>query len=496
MKSGLLDLRVKPTEQSASSDEDNPDTIKPVASRTSTPALWVLALPAGGVRRAGGVMAEDATWSPDGRFIAYVMGNALFRAANDFTAETKLADLPGAPSWPRWSPDGTRLRFTLTDNTTGYSSIWEIPTDGKVPHPILAGWNQAPSECCGSWTPDGKYFVFQSTRDGKTEIWAMKDKQGLLSSGSGEPVQLTAGQMNSLAPMVSSNGKKLYVVGQQLRGELARHDSNSGEFIPYLSGISAEFVDFSRDGKWITYVDFPTHDLWRSRIDGTDRLQLTLPPMLAAVPRWSPDGKRIAFFDAAPGKPWKVYLISADGGMPEPLLNEQRNEMDPNWSRDGNSLIFSYFPIFEKAPPEKLGVFEVDLGTRNVRKLPGSDGLWAPRWSLDGRYIVARSLDSRALMLFDFQTKTWTELVKGAYFGITNWSADGKYVYYLRRGKEPAVLRVRIADRKTEEIASLKDVRQTGFRGAIWMGLAPDDSPLLLRDIGTQEIYALDLQTL
>jgi hypothetical protein len=75
-----------------------------------------------------------------------------------------------------------------------------------------------------------------------------------------------------------------------------------------------------------------------------------------------------------------------------------------------------------------------------------------------------------------------------------NWSANGQYVYYLRRGREPSVFRVRIADRKIEEIASLKDVRQTGFRSAVWVGLAPDDSPLLLRDVGTQEIYALDLQ--
>ncbi len=311
----------------------------------------------------------------------------------------------------------------------------------------------------------------------------------------GRGVRLTAGQMNSLAPVVSPNGKKLYVIGQQLRGELVHYDSKSGEFVPYLSGISAEFVDFSRDRKWVTYVSFPEHALWRSKIDGSERLQLTLPPVQAAVPRWSLDAKRIAFFDAAPGKPWKIYLISPEGGTPEPLLEELRNEMDPNWSPDGNSLIFSYFPIFEKAPPEKLGVYVVDLRTRKVKKLPGSDGLWAPRWSLDGRYIVARSLDSQSLMLFDFKIQTWTALARGVYFGFTNWSADGQYVYYLRRGKKPAVFSVRIADGKVEEIASLKDLRQTGFRGAIWTGLAPDDSPLVLRDTGTQEIYALDLQT-
>ncbi len=76
-----------------------------------------------------------------------------------------------------------------------------------------------------------------------------------------------------------------------------------------------------------------------------------------------------------------------------------------------------------------------------------------------------------------------------------NWSADGRSVFYVRRGTQPALLRVAIANRKVQEIVSLKDLRQTGFRGAIWTGLTPDDSPMFLRDIGTQEIYALDLQT-
>ncbi len=465
----------------------------PNATGSSLPLL-VLALPAGGVRRPGGVAADDATWSPDGREIAYVTGNDLYRCRNDGGGGRKLATLPGASSWIRWSPDGTRLRLTLTDNTTGLSSIWEVPADGKAPHPILPGWNPAPSECCGNWTPDAKYFVFQSTQNGKTEIWAMQEKRGMLAIGSGEPVRLTAGQMNSLAPVVGPDGKKLYVIGQQLRGELVRYDSKSSAFVPYLSGISAEFVDFSSDRKWVTYVSFPEHTLWRSRMDGSERLQLTLPPVQATMPRWSPDGKRIAYFDTASGKPWRIYLVSAEGGAPEPLLQESRNEMDPNWSQDGNSIIFSYFPIFDKAPPEKLGVYMVDVRTRNVKKLPGSDGLWVPRWSFDGRHIVARSLDSHSLMLFDFQTQTWRELVKGAYFGMANWSADSQYVYYLRRGREPAFLRVRISDGSVEQIVSLSDLRQTGFRGAFWTGLAPDNSPLVLRDTGTQEIYALDLQ--
>jgi hypothetical protein len=74
-----------------------------------------------------------------------------------------------------------------------------------------------------------------------------------------------------------------------------------------------------------------------------------------------------------------------------------------------------------------------------------------------------------------------------------NWSGNGDYVYFLHEENDPTVMRIRIRDRKIERVADLKNFRQTGFY-TVWLGLAPDDSPLMLRDIGTQEIYALDWQ--
>jgi Tol biopolymer transport system component len=290
--------------------------------------------------------------------------------------------------------------------------------------------------------------------------------------------------------VLSPEGKKLYVIGQKLRGELVRYDSESREWVPYLSGISADFVDFSKDGQWVAYTAFPEETLWRSRVDGSERLQLTFPPMQAVSPRWSPDSKRIAFWNVRPDKPWKISLISAAGGTPEPVLNEQHNEMDPTWSPDGNSLVFSYAPWFETAAPGISAVYVIDLRTRKAVKLTGSEGLFGPRWSPDGRYIVANREDLQATMLFDVRTQTWTELAKSA--GYSNWSRDGRYVYFVTFGRETSLLRVRVTDHRLEEVVSLKDFRQTGWAGATWTGLAPDDSPLMLRDIGTQEIYALD----
>jgi hypothetical protein len=75
-----------------------------------------------------------------------------------------------------------------------------------------------------------------------------------------------------------------------------------------------------------------------------------------------------------------------------------------------------------------------------------------------------------------------------------NWSRDGKFVYFdVPTANEPAIYRVRVADRKLERLVSLKGYRRPwGFAGR-WMGLAPDDSPLLLHGVGSQDIYALDV---
>ena len=454
-------------------------------------ALWSISLPSGNVRRIGDLFADAAAFAPDGQKIAICWNNALYVVNSDGTDQKMIAKLPGTASSIRWAPDGRRLRLTIMDPKTLRSSLWESLKDGTPLHEILSGWNPVPAECCGRWSSDGRWYVFQSTRDGKTDIWALPEPAGLIDCKRREPIQLTAGPINSLAPETSPDGRKLYVIGQQLRGELNRYDARLKLFVPYLNGVSAEFVDFSRDGKWLTYVGFPDHLLWRCDVQGDHCLQLTGPAMQPTAPRWSPDSTRIAFFDAAPGKPFKLFIVPANGGSPLAVVDEPWNEIDPNWSSDGQMLVFSHFPVFDRQAD--LGIYSFDLVTHRLGKLPGSDGLWMPRWSPDGSFILGRSADSLSLMLFDVPRQTWHELARGESFGYANWSSDSRFVYVLKRGNEPAIERIRVSDGKTEIVASLAGVRQTGFRNAVWTGLTPDNDPLILRDIGTEELYSLDM---
>jgi eukaryotic-like serine/threonine-protein kinase len=438
----------------------------------------------GALRQLGDLVGQDAAWSPDGRLV-YADGGELFLAKSDGSGSRKLASLPGRGFYPAWSPLGTKLRFTVIDDKTGANSLWEVSAEGANPHPLFPGWHNPPSECCGKWTADGKYFVFQS----QGQIWALSEKGTFLRPSTGKPIQLTSSPLGLFTPLPSKDGKRLFVVGRTYRGELERREPKSGDFAAFLSGISAEDVVFTKDGQWVAYVSYPESILWRSKPDGTEKLQLSSPPLLAASPRWSPDGKQIAFFDYSAGKRRRIYLVSADGsGNPRQVLPEDPEpQMDPSWSLDGDKILLSGVPDDNN---ETIRV--LDLNTHQVSALPGSRGLYSPRWSPDGRYVVAMPSDALSLVLFDFRTQKWSQLAK-IRAAFPNWSTDGRYVYFLRWLDNPAVMRVRIVDREVEQVLDLANLPTTGNVGP-WLGLAPDDSPLVLKDTGTQDVYALDWQ--
>jgi Tol biopolymer transport system component len=286
------------------------------------------------------------------------------------------------------------------------------------------------------------------------------------------------------SPLPSRDGKKLFVVGEADRGELVRYDLNSGQFVPFLGGISADFLDFSKDGQWVAYVSYPEGTLWRSKADGSERLQLTFGPDQAIMPRWSPDGKEV-IFEAQPnaGNGYRIYEVSNEGGTPRELLaSGQSSQLHADWSPDGGKIVFG------GGWDDPQSVIRIlDLTDGQISTVPGSQGYFFPRWSPNGRHIVARAFGPHRLVLFDFQTQLWTELVQGG-FGTESWSKDGVYVYDLNVQMN-AVVRIRISDHKSEQVVDLKNFTAAGVN---WLALTPDDSPVLPRETGTQDVYALD----
>jgi len=446
--------------------------------------FWSLPVLGGGPHRLGDTEGRAGSWSPDGKLLAYSTGSDLFLAKADGAEGRKLATMKFATNidFITWSVDGSRLRFQARERFTDPPMLWEVSTKDGEPHRLIPGWNSLPDgECCGEWTADGRYFVFSS----RQQIWAIPRKDNFLHPNP-KPIQLTASPMSLTSPMPSKDGKKLFVVGQTYRGELTQYEPKSGQFLPFLGGISAEYVDFSKDGQWVAYVSYPEGILWRGKVDGSERLQLTYLPGYSLMPRWSPDGKQIVFFETRADKAARIYEVSPEGGTPRQLMpDDPSQQFDPNWSPDGSKIVFG------GAGGDPASTVRVlDLTTRQVSTLAGSHGFFSPRWSPDGRYLVAMTVDSATLYLWDFQTEKWTDM--GSVGGCPSWSKDGQYVYVFGANATGAVLRIRVSDHKVERVADLKAFRGTGHYGDGCLALAPDDSLLLLRDAGTQDVYSLD----
>jgi DNA-binding winged helix-turn-helix (wHTH) protein/Tol biopolymer transport system component len=456
--------------------------------------VWAVPTLAHTARRVGDLLCGAAAWSPNGQQIVCADDNVLVIADAEGKARRQLASLPAAVESPRWSPDGRIIRFTLKvfADRTASESLWEVRTDGTDLHELLSGWN-SDRACCGDWTPDGKLFVFEANRDGRTDLWALQESAGLFGRASRQPTRLTSGPMSFFLPAASSDGKAILAYGKRGRGELVRYDSTLRQFVPYLDGISAAWVTFSNDRESVAYISFPDNILWRARADGTDKRQLTFPPLEVAGLSWSPDGKTIAIRAGLPGKHKKVFLVPAGGGMPEPLTPADVEQGIPAWSPDGSRLVFGDVPETFGHPSGVEVLHVVDLRSRSMTTLPESGGLWTTRWSPDGRYISALTIDlkeQQRLRLFDCRTERWRS-VDANHVSNTTWSRDSQYIYYDTEGHERALRRVRVADGLVEQITNLETYPVAHYG---WSGLSLDGSPIILGQRFDVEIYALELE--
>jgi len=462
--------------------------------------LWIISTSGGSARRVGDIFASaGSAWSPDGENIFYGHDAQLYKVSDSGEEPEKLLNAAGYVISLRGSPDGKILRFTVRDSKTGVDSIWESSAAGQGLHPLSLGWKAVArhwgeGESCGDWSLDGRYFVLRAQHDGVESFWIMGEKRGWFHNAS-HPFQLYTTPDHLGDPRFSPDGKTLFFTNYQERRELVRYDSAQKLFVPYLGGIPARLLSFSNDGQWVAYRNETDGSLWRSRVDGTEKLQLTFPPMEAHHSTWSPDGKAIVFGGRLPGQPSRLYRIARDGGKPELLAETSGTDGQPSWSPDGRSIIFERWTANETGTRHSA-IYILDLNSRETRMLPGTQDFDGVHWSPDGKYAAASDQAGRRLMIFDFAQQRWSQLAQGVPYGWgLRWSSDSRYVYYqhIDEGEEQPLFRVSVGDRKVERITSARQILRSDILSYSMTGLTPDNSPLVSLVRRNSDVYALEL---
>jgi len=445
-------------------------------------SLWTVPTLGGTPRRLGSDLALTARWSPDGRSLAYANKQKLYVGDSDGANAREIWTGPAYLSDLCFSPDSREIAATAA--TVRFSHLWTMKADGRDARLFRLDWPENTNQMSPQWTPDGRHFLFMSDREGRSNVYETVAPRWYEFWKKARAVRLTGNQLDIQAATSARAGSALFVLGRLQQGAMQVFDLRTRSFSPYLRGLPATDFVVSPNREWIAYTEYPSGYLWKSRLDGSEKLQLT--HSIAVMEQWSPDSKSLVFTD------WfKLYRVSAEGGIPETLVagnDDNQQEVAPTWSPDGGSIFFNYFPYPDR--PLK-GVQVLDLASRKISIMPRSQGLYVPLWSPNGKYLVAIGQSPSRLMLYSSDAKTWSELKRfEVEWNWFVWTNDSRSLYISFTQGENGLYRLTVPEGKWEKLSNL-ELAMPRDPMAGFISVTPDGEPAIMRDTGIAQIYSL-----
>jgi len=426
----------------------------------------------------------NPSWSPDGEHIVYASESINHPFARQTVSSlwivdvrdgsrTKLYDGDGVQ--PRWSPDGARIIFWALPTGTGQRELFEIPAGGGTPVRLTdddaIDWNPV-------WSADGKKIYFLSDRGGTMNVWTM-------AASGGTPSPMTVPALNCTWLSVSPDGKRLLYLATELRGNIYRNALDTktmtlrGPASPVTEGSKVfKWLSVSPDGGSLTCsIVGVREDVGVMRVDGTGFRKLTNDAAKDRGPRWSPDGKKIAFYSTRGGT-YQIWMVNADGSGFQQITDDPKGVIYfPVWAPDGAGFygtqdsILQYveveggkFPVKPKIlPPYREvgtvypssvradgkvvacgvtlpdgsygGIVLYDVGKSTYRKV--LDDGWNPFWLADNRRILF--IKDQQLSVLDTETG-----IVGPIEGVPpldddnpfSLSPDNSVLFYIKKEAE------------------------------------------------------------
>jgi serine/threonine protein kinase/Tol biopolymer transport system component len=443
--------------------------------------LWTTAMLGGTPRKLSDHLAKAARWSPDGRSVVFSDQRTLYRVGADGENLTKVWEAPSDVGDLAFSPNGRQLSVTV-GTLPDTARLWRLSADGQNAQPLRFDWPANVDQYAGQWTPDGRHFLFSSTREGRENVYELVAPRWFEFWKKPAPVRITGNQIPILASTPSRDSRGLFVLSRMDQGAMRAYDPQVKKLAPLLEDLSMLGFVISPDRQWMAYTEYPSRNLWKSKLDGSEKLQLT--NSYAVMEQWSPDGKWLVYSN------WKnLFLVSSDGGAPQKLPVDGETPIAPTWSSDGKTIAFSYFPV-----PDKLPRIEViDLATRQISAMPMGEGYYYPSWSPDGKYLVAMAENPARMALYSTATKTWKDLRSFPDpWGFWSWARDSKSLYMaLFLGKpSDGIYRMTIPRGDWEKFTDVEGINP-GNSIEAFVSVTREGQPAVMSRTGAAQIYLL-----
>ena len=392
----------------------------------------------------------NPAWSPDGKEIVCSTGwflrpedggtsagGQLFRVSIATGEKRLIKGKTVDAKQPHWSPHGDRVAYWQIEG--GQRDILTVAASGGDPVSVTndpyVDWNPV-------WSPDGRYLYFSSDRGGSMNLWRVRiDEQSGKTLAALEPV--TTPSPSSAFVSFSHDGRQMAYVQQVRNWNVYKADfdpsreATVGQPVAVTQGSKeVVFPDVSPDGQWIAYTSrLKPEDVFIVKTDGTGLRQLTDDVHEDRVPRWSPDGKRIAFMSNRTGN-WQVWTVRPDGSGLEQLTEAPgAGALIPTWSPDGTRLVAARARgtsfVMQAAKPWK---------DQSPEPLPAAESgarftPWS--WSADGRrlagYLQREDGSSNGITVYSLESHTYERL--SAVGEWPHWLPDNRRLIFYYQGK-------------------------------------------------------------
>ena len=471
-------------------------------------------------------------WSPDGRFIAFSRfkinspsdsGIFLIPAAGG--AERKLAEMRFAKhvfdGGLAWTPDSQFVIFPLPEENEFSSRLTLVNIQTREQRSLPKPDSRCASVGLAQFSPDGRVLASACmvdfglgelfvqawpsgtprkildvkgelegltwSQDGRSVIYSLDTNLWRLPVHGGTPERLWFAQ-GAYSPAVARVGSRLAFTRIEKSVDLWRVSIQTDPAlaaVPFRlapTDLSQQDPRYSPDGKQIAFESTRsgTQEVWVCDADGSHLLQITsFGGPLTGTPSWSPDGKRIVLDSRASGRP-ELYIVDAQGGRPQLLPTGPEGGSVPSWSHDGEWIYFA---------SEIRGVsqlFKTRPSGGNPIQLT-SNGGFISKESLDGKRLYY----SRVIA----NTELWSVSTSGGdeqpvpglpRFNWPAWDLGKNGIYYFDSVQVPSTgpRAVSFYDFRTGQSHKVAELFGAPAPFGVGISVAPDESNLLYSSLG------------